>query len=91
MIALQFPTLVLGPFGVGKTHTLSDCIKLITWNFLDSHILICTHSNSAANLYVSDIHSEWLKRGNQTTKKLIIKYLGLATCISSKVCQNPCQ
>ena len=63
MYILQVPTLVLGPFGVGKTHTLCDCIKLITWNFPDSHILVCTHSNSAANLYVSDIHSEWAKRG----------------------------
>ena len=64
---MQIPTLVLGPFGVGKTRTLCESIKLITWNFPDTHILVCTHSNSAANLYVKDIHTEWTHRGKHPT------------------------
>ena len=56
---IQIPSLVLGPFGCGKTRTLKECIKLLCLHFPETRILICTHTNSAADLYVQGMHEEW--------------------------------
>ncbi len=53
------PSLVLGPFGCGKTRILNECIKLLASHVAKARILICTHSNSATNLYVEYLHKEW--------------------------------
>ena len=57
-LPLQIPSLVLGPFGCGKTRTLRECIMLLSF-LPDTTILICTHSNSAANIYVQELHGEY--------------------------------
>ena len=46
---------VFGPFGAGKTFTLSQCVRLLVQLDKSHRILLCTHSNRAA-----DIHVEWL-------------------------------
>ena len=56
---LQIPSLVCGPFGCGKTRTLRECIVLMLLHQPSAKMLICTHSNSAADLYVEDISKEW--------------------------------
>lgn len=43
--------MVFGPFGTGKTFTLSQAIRRISVN-QNNRVLICTHSNSAADLHV---------------------------------------
>ena len=48
--------MVFGPFGTGKTFTLNQAIRRISVN-QNNRVLICTHSNSAA-----DIHVELLDR-----------------------------
>ena len=53
-----------GPFGCGKTRTLRECIVLMLRHNPSSRMLICTHSNSAADLYVEDIHKEWTSTYN---------------------------
>lgn len=54
----QIPSLVIGPFGCGKTHTMIQCVNLLAL-YTDLKVLICTHSNSAADLYVKAFHREW--------------------------------
>ena len=34
-------------------------MKLLALFAPEMHVLICTHSNSAANLYVEGLHMEW--------------------------------
>ncbi|XP_068677064.1 3'-5' exoribonuclease HELZ2-like isoform X1 [Montipora foliosa] len=51
------PLLMLGPFGTGKTRTIAEAIKeLIIMQLNDQtadyRILLCTHSNSAADHYI---------------------------------------
>lgn len=46
------PILVVGPFGTGKTFTLAKAMLEVIKRMPDSRVLICTHSNSAADLYV---------------------------------------
>ena len=58
-LPLQIPSLVLGPFGCGKTRALLECVKLLALYMSDARVLICTHSNSAADLYVENLHRDW--------------------------------
>ncbi|KAI6648466.1 Methyltransferase-like protein 2A isoform X1 [Oopsacas minuta] len=48
----SFPTILCGPFGSGKTRTLSVAARLISRAFRRSRVLIVTKTNSCANLYV---------------------------------------
>ena len=64
-LPFQVPSLVLGPFGCGKTRTLSECIKLLTLYVPEARILVCTHSNSAADLYVEAMSKEWRSEGRR--------------------------
>ena len=56
------PTLILGPFGCGKTKTVFECVTLLALYVPDVHILICTHTNAAADIYVEHIHNEWISK-----------------------------
>ena len=49
------PVLVIGPFGCGKSFTLENAI-LYLLNLTGPRILICTRSNSAADLHVESLH-----------------------------------
>lgn len=46
------PVLVVGPFGTGKTFTLAKAMLEVVKQMPESRVLVCTHSNSAADLYV---------------------------------------
>lgn len=46
------PVLVVGPFGTGKTFTLAQALLEVIRRVPDSRVLVCTHSNSAADLYI---------------------------------------
>jgi hypothetical protein len=71
----QIPSLVLGPFGCGKTRTLRECIMLLSL-VAGPPILICTHSNSAANIYVQELSREYAKRGTEGVSMIRIYYTG---------------
>ena len=44
---------MIGPYGTGKTFTLAQAIKILLKQ-PGNRILVCTHSNSAADLYIRD-------------------------------------
>ena len=49
------PVLIVGPYGTGKTFTLGQAIKMLLNKKLNQHrLLVCTHSNSAADLYIKE-------------------------------------
>jgi len=67
------PILLIGPFGTGKTFTLAQIIKqLLTQS--EARILICTHSNSAADLYIKEYLHPWVEGGIANAKPLRIYY-----------------
>ena len=45
------PVIILGPYGTGKTFTLGRAIEQLLLTG-DNRVLVCTHSNSAADLYI---------------------------------------
>ena len=64
------PILVIGPFGTGKTFTLSlACVSILSQSQRNK-VLVCTHSNSTA-----DIHLEHLNARKEKSKSLNIQPL----------------
>ena len=54
------PLVVFGPFGTGKTFTLNQAIRRISVN-RNNRVLLCTHSNSAADIHV-ELLDHYLKK-----------------------------
>lgn len=67
------PILLIGPFGTGKTFTLASSIKQVLLQ-PETRILICTHSNSAADLYIKDYLHPWVEEGMEEAKPLRVYY-----------------
>ena len=78
MIAQQTgpPVLILGPFGSGKTRTMAMAVIDLLNEMKNSQdftkrILICTHSNSAADHYIEDFLDPYLQREYPESPMLI--------------------
>ena len=61
------PLLLLGPFGTGKTQTIAEAVKELCRRqardpTLNLRMLVCTHSNSAADHYINDYLHEFVQR-----------------------------
>lgn len=65
----KVPFLLFGPFGTGKTKTLVELIQQILINMKDARILVCTPSNSAA-----DVFAVKLAKSNCTPSQLLRMY-----------------
>jgi len=57
------PILLLGPFGTGKTFTIAHVLRILTQD-PGNRILLCTHSNSAADLYIKEFFDVWYRTEN---------------------------
>ncbi|KAG8447233.1 hypothetical protein GDO86_014628 [Hymenochirus boettgeri] len=66
--------LIYGPFGTGKSYTMAkaalDVIKQP-----GTRVLICTHNNSAADLYVRDHFHEYASSGHPEAIPMRVKYV----------------
>ena len=52
------PILVIGPFGTGKTYALSlACVSILSQPERNK-VLICTHSNSAADIHLQHLDTK---------------------------------
>ncbi|XP_069050736.1 probable helicase with zinc finger domain [Lepisosteus oculatus] len=67
------PVLIIGPYGTGKTFTLAQAVKHILKQ-QDTRILICTHSNSAADLYIKDYLHPHVEAGNPHARPLRVYF-----------------
>ncbi|CAB1354249.1 unnamed protein product, partial [Coregonus sp. 'balchen'] len=66
------PLLIYGPFGTGKTFTLATAAKELVRQ-PHTRILICTLTNSSADLYVKDHFHPYINSGHPEMKPLRIK------------------
>ncbi|XP_043249887.1 probable helicase with zinc finger domain [Colletes gigas] len=55
------PILLLGPFGTGKTFTIAQALRILLTKNSEHKILLCTHSNSAADLYIKEFFDVWYR------------------------------
>uniref|UniRef100_A0A672IUX2 Probable helicase with zinc finger domain n=1 Tax=Salarias fasciatus TaxID=181472 RepID=A0A672IUX2_SALFA len=67
------PILIIGPYGTGKTFTLAQAVKHILRQDT-SRVLICTHSNSAADLYIKDYLHPYVEAGNPHARPLRVYF-----------------
>ncbi|CAD7005795.1 unnamed protein product [Ceratitis capitata] len=83
------PILLIGPFGTGKTYTLAQAIKqLLTQP--EAKILICTHSNSAADLYIKEYLHPWIEQGVEEATPLRVYYHKRWVATVNSVVQKYC-
>ncbi|RXM96349.1 Helicase with zinc finger domain 2 [Acipenser ruthenus] len=66
------PLLIYGPFGTGKTFTLANA-AMETVRQPGTRVLICTHTNSAADLYVKEHLHHYVSAGHPEAVPLRIK------------------
>lgn len=68
------PILLAGPYGTGKTFTLAQAaLQLIAQP--NCNLLICTHSNSAADLYIKEYFHPYIEStGRQEARPLRVMY-----------------
>ncbi|RZF36020.1 hypothetical protein LSTR_LSTR005836 [Laodelphax striatellus] len=83
------PILIIGPFGTGKTYTLAQAMKEVLLQ-PNTKVLICTHSNSAADLYIKDYLHQYVEAGHQEAKPLRIYYHKRWVATVNQVVQKYC-
>nr|XP_699251.2 helicase with zinc finger domain 2 [Danio rerio] len=66
------PLLIYGPFGTGKTLCLASAAKELAHRS-QNKVLICTYTNSSADLYVREHFHPYIINGHPTLKLLRIK------------------
>ncbi|XP_077088744.1 3'-5' exoribonuclease HELZ2-like [Siphateles boraxobius] len=66
------PLLIYGPFGTGKTRTLAKMAQVLVQQ-PQNKILICTHTNSSADLYIRGHFHEYVTTVHHEAKPLRIK------------------
>ncbi|RVE72874.1 hypothetical protein OJAV_G00043290 [Oryzias javanicus] len=66
------PLLIYGPFGTGKTFTLATATRELCKNS-QNKVLICTHTNSSADLYIRDHFHPIISKEKEELRPLRIK------------------
>ncbi|XP_076125051.1 3'-5' exoribonuclease HELZ2-like isoform X2 [Alosa pseudoharengus] len=66
------PLLIYGPFGTGKTFTLASAAKEVVCQS-SGRVLICTLTNSSADIYVNRHFHQYFEAGYHEVKPLRIK------------------
>ena len=78
----SFPTIICGPFGCGKTKTLSVAAKLISRSFYKARILILTKTNSSANLYIELLQKHFgtvtMFRNKRGNKNIMFRHFSIS-------------
>uniref|UniRef100_A0A7N4P008 Helicase with zinc finger 2 n=1 Tax=Sarcophilus harrisii TaxID=9305 RepID=A0A7N4P008_SARHA len=66
------PLLIYGPFGTGKTYTLAMA-TLEVIKQPNTKVLICTHTNSAADIYIREYFHAYVTAGHPEAVPLRVK------------------
>ena len=67
------PVIIAGPFGTGKTFLLSQAAEYLVTHSKHCHILICTLTNSAANVYLENFYKGIPSDGGYKILRLMYK------------------
>ena len=67
------PVIIAGPFGTGKTFLLSQAAEYLIKHSKHCHILICTLTNSAANVYLEHFYKRISPDHNSKILRLVYK------------------
>ncbi|PIK52049.1 putative helicase with zinc finger domain 2 isoform X4 [Apostichopus japonicus] len=67
------PTIISGPFGTGKTHAVAKIVMRLLLQSASSKILIATHTNSAADWYITEHLHPLLTRLSAVQRGLVLR------------------
>lgn len=67
------PLLIYGPFGTGKTYTLAMAALEVVQQ-PHTKVLICTHTNSAADIYIREYFHGYVNSGHPEAAPLRVMY-----------------
>ncbi|GAB1287336.1 Helicase with zinc finger domain 2 [Apodemus speciosus] len=67
------PLLIYGPFGTGKTYTLAMAALEVVQQ-PQTKVLICTHTNSAADIYIREYFHSYVSSGHPEATPLRVMY-----------------
>lgn len=67
------PLLIYGPFGTGKTYTLAMAALEVVQQ-PHTKVLICTHTNSAADIYIREYFHDYVSSGHPEATPLRVMY-----------------
>ncbi|XP_036041402.1 helicase with zinc finger domain 2 isoform X2 [Onychomys torridus] len=67
------PLLIYGPFGTGKTYTLAMAALEVVQQ-PHTKVLICTHTNSAADIYIREYFHGYVNSGHPEVAPLRVMY-----------------
>ncbi|XP_005410014.1 PREDICTED: helicase with zinc finger domain 2 isoform X2 [Chinchilla lanigera] len=67
------PLLIYGPFGTGKTYTLAMATLEVVRQ-PHTRVLICTHTNSAADIYIREYFHGYVSKGHPEAAPLRVMY-----------------
>ncbi|PIK49061.1 putative helicase with zinc finger domain 2 isoform X4 [Apostichopus japonicus] len=67
------PTIISGPFGTGKTHAVAKIVMRLLLQSTSSKILIATHTNSAADWYITEHLHPLLTRLSAVQRGLVLR------------------
>ncbi|XP_009560951.2 helicase with zinc finger domain 2 isoform X2 [Cuculus canorus] len=83
------PLLIYGPFGTGKTFTLAMAtIEILRQP--NSRVLICTHTNSAADIYIREYFHNYVTNGHPRAVPLRIISTDRPTNMTDPITQMYC-
>ncbi|XP_053106245.1 helicase with zinc finger domain 2 [Hemicordylus capensis] len=83
------PLLIYGPFGTGKTFTLAMAtLEIIKQP--QTRVLICTHTNSAADIYIREYFHDYVTSGHPEAAPLRIKFTGRSVKVTDCITQLYC-
>ncbi|XP_061486900.1 helicase with zinc finger domain 2 [Rhineura floridana] len=83
------PLLIYGPFGTGKTFTLAMAtLEIIKQP--KTRVLICTHTNSAADIYIREYFHDYVTSGHPEAVPLRVKYFGHVVKTTDPITQLYC-
>lgn len=68
------PLLIYGPFGTGKTYTLAMATLEVVKR-PHTRVLICTHTNSAADIYIHEHFHGYVSSGHPEAAPLRVMYM----------------
>ncbi|CAH1794927.1 unnamed protein product, partial [Owenia fusiformis] len=64
------PLIIYGPFGTGKTETIAQATMTLIRAMPNARVLICTQSNSAADLYITKHLGQFAKTGTMRLRRV---------------------
>ena len=75
------PVIIAGPFGTGKTFLLSQAAEYLVRYSKDCHILICIHTNCAADVYLEHFYKRIPSDHDCKILRLVYKEQMVATIL----------